>query len=114
MTDLNILIKRCEEIIEEGNGISNLQHGKSQSTRINTSIENIYNFCFPNGIPTHLTLSNLLNTLKNQGISLRTLSEIGIFRLRLSIFKGFVEDLKKGLITRDLISLLSVDIYNIL
>lgn len=112
MTNIKILIERCEEIIEEGNKILDLQHAKTLITKVNTSIENIYNLCYSSEIPSHLTLNNLIDTLKDQGISPRYLNEVGIFNLRFNSFKGFVEDLKKGLITTDLISLISIDIYN--
>ncbi len=113
MVDIKALIERCEEIINTGKEIYRSVPNKDGNvTNINTSIENIYTLCYPNGIPNHLVLSNFKDTLVNQGFSLRTISEKGFFQARLVIFIGFVEDLKKGLITSDLISMISIDIYN--
>lgn len=115
MTDIKSIIVRCEDIIEEFSKI--LEMGSAGDKlphlhRVNSSIENIYHLCYPKGIPSHLKLENLQNTLKNSGIVLMTVSTVGFFKYRLNSFKGFVEDLKKGLITSDLMSLLSIDIYN--
>ncbi len=113
MVDIKTLIERCEDIIKMGDEIlTSSGERNDQVPKINSSFENIYNLCYPNGIPTHLALSNLKNTLISQGISPRFSGLIGFFKARLDIFKGFVEDLKKGLITSDLISLISIDVYN--
>ena len=82
------MLERCEQIIKEGDKILSLTTAKEkieQIPKINSSIESIYNLCYPKGIPAHL------------------ISEVGIFEFRFKIFKGFVEDLKKGLITSDYI-----------
>jgi len=83
-----------------------------QIPKVNSSIESVYNFIYPEEIPSHLALNNLFNTLKGQGISPQLINERGFFKIRLSTFKGFVENLKSGLITSDLISALSIDLYN--
>ncbi|MFX1317355.1 MAG: hypothetical protein ACFE9T_15940 [Promethearchaeota archaeon] len=80
--------------------------------RVNSSIENIYNLCYSGEIPRHLTLINHVSTLVNQGINIRTHNEFGLFQFRLNSFKGFVEDLKNGIITSDLVSIVSIDLYN--
>ncbi len=80
--------------------------------KINASIENIYNVCFPNGIPKHLAIDNFKKTLINQGVHTPSVTEVGYFNYRLNTFKGFVEDLKAGLITSDLITLISIDVYS--
>ena len=113
MVDIKTLIERCDEIIKLGEEVlSSPNEKRNQAPKINTSIENIYNLCYPNGIPSHLALNNLKSTLLSQGVSPRFSTLIGFFQARLDIFKGFVEDLKKGLITTDLISLISIDVYN--
>lgn len=80
--------------------------------KVYASIENIYNLCYPLEIPSHLSLENQIETLKNQGILPRFMSEIGLFEIRINNFQGFIEDLKKGLITTNLMSILSINIYN--
>jgi len=83
-----------------------------QIPRVNALIENIYRICYPRGIPDHLALNTFKTTLLNQGISPRLINETGFLKIRLNTFEGFIGDLKKGLITSDLISLISIDIYN--
>ena len=80
--------------------------------KLNTSIENVYRLCYPQEIPNHLRLDNLRNILKSQGHQVTRIKTLGFSFYRFVIFEGFVEDLEKGLITSDLIGLLSIDLYN--
>jgi hypothetical protein len=113
MVDIKALIERCEEIIKNADELLRSETSKDgYMLKVSTSIENIYNLCYPNGIPTHLALVNFKTTLINQGFSPSNLSGKGFFQARLGTFYGFVEDLKKGLITSDLISMISIDVYN--
>ena len=84
----------------------------TQFPKVNASIESIYRMCYPGGIPDHLALNTFKTTLLNQGISPQFINETGLLKIRLNTFKGFIEDLKKGLITSNLNSLISIDIYN--
>ncbi len=110
------IIERCNEIIKCGEDVLESQESNNVRlktiSKINISIENIYNLCFPNGIPDHLRLGNFIRTLTNLGIIRAHLNDIGIFSYRLESFKGFKEDLEKGFITRDLVKIVTLDIYN--
>ena len=110
------IIERCNEIIKVGEHV--LESHEPDFVRIkiiaktNTSIENIYSLCFPRGIPDHLRLGNFIRTLTNLGIVTIQLNAFGIFAHRLESFKGFKEDLEKGIITRDLAKIVTLDIFN--
>ncbi len=116
MSKIKNIIERCSEIIKIGEDLLESQESDfiriKTISKINTSIENIYNLCFPNGIPDHLRLGNFIRTLTNLGVNKLQLNAIGIFLHRLESFKGFKEDLEKGLITRDLVKTVTLDIYN--
>ena len=116
MSKIKNIIERCNEIIKIGEDVlesqeSNIIRTKTIS-KINTSIENIYNFCYPNGIPDHLRLGNFIRTLTNLGVNKTRLTATGLFSHRLESFKGFKEDFEKGLVTRDLVKIVTLDIYN--
>ncbi len=116
MSKIKNIIVRCNEIIKNGEDVlesqeSNLIRIKTIS-KINISIENIYTLCFPNGIPDHLRLGNFIRTLTNLRIDTVRQTTFGFFLYRLESFKGFKEDLEKGLITRDLVKIVTLDIYN--
>ena len=109
------MLDRCKQITKEGDEIFGLTTASEQLVQIpkvNSSIESVYDFFYPEGIPSHLALSKLINTLKDQGISPHLITEVGFFKIRLNTFKGFVENLEKGLITSNLISVISIDLYN--
>ncbi len=72
----------------------------------------INNLCFPNEIPDLLRLGNYIRTLTNLGVNKTQFTAIRLFPHRLESFKGFKEDLEKGLITRDLVKIVTLDIYN--
>jgi len=109
------LTKRCKEIIKKCEDL--LISGDSKKINdeligISASIENIYRICFPNGIPDDLRTDNFENTLRNMGIIVHSINEIGRFKYRLNFFKNFAEDLEKGLVTRNLVKIITLDIYN--
>jgi len=116
MSKFKNIIERCNEIIKIGEGVLESQESNNirikTISKINTSIENIYNLCYPNGIPDHLRLGNFIRTLTNLGLNSTRLTAIGLFLYRLESFKGFKEDLEKGLVTRDLVKIVTLDIYN--
>jgi len=116
MSKIKNIIERCNEIIKNGEDMLKIQEiidiRTEKISKINTYIENIYNLCFPNGIPDHLRLGNFIRTLTNLGVNRTQLDDIDLFSHRLEIFKGFKEDLEKGLITRDLVKIVTLDIYN--
>lgn len=116
MTILNSILNRCNEIIKEGEDLlDNPGAEEKQYQRImnlTTSIENIYKLSFSQGIPRHLSLDGLKDTLIAHGITPHLLYPIGIFSLRLESFKGFRKDLENGLITTSLMNILSLDIYS--
>ncbi len=116
MPNIKQLIDRCNEIIQKGENVLSSHNSeeikKKKVSNINSSIENIYNLCYPNNIPDHLKLGNYIRTLTNQRLDVSLLDSIGIFVHRLEAFKGFKEDLEKGLITTDLIGLISVDVFS--
>ncbi|MFW9972931.1 MAG: DUF4145 domain-containing protein [Candidatus Odinarchaeota archaeon] len=114
MLNIKSLIDRCDEIIEVGK-VYQYKEGDAYLTdisRINSSIENIYEFCFPQGIPDHLKLSNYIRTLTNLGISQQTLGPFEIFRHRLRAFEEFKKDLERGIITRDLSNIIIIDLFS--
>lgn len=116
MSKINNIIERCNEIIKSGEDELESQESEiiriKTMSKINTSIENIYNLCFPNGIPDHLRLGNFIRTLTNLGVNKLRLTPIGLFSFRLESFKGFKVDLEKGLVTRNLVKIVSLDIYD--
>ncbi len=116
MSKIKNLIERCNEIIKSGEDFLELQEFNiipiKTISKINISIENIYNLCYPNGIPDHLRLGNFIRTLTNLGVNKTQLNAIGLFSHRLEFFKGFKEDLEKGVVTRDLVKIVTLDIYN--
>lgn len=116
MSKIKNIIERCNEIIKIGEDVLESQESNNirikTISKINISIENIYRLCFPNGIPDHLRLGNFIRTLTNLGINKTQLTIIGLFSHRLESFKGFKEDLEKGLVTRDLVKIITLDIYN--
>lgn len=52
------------------------------------------------------------NTLRNLGVVAHLINELGRFNYYLGFFKGFTEDLKKGLILRDLSKIIFLNLYN--
>ena len=115
MPNIQLLIKRCKEIIERCEKLLNsgdLNYIKEKLIGFNISIENIYRTCFPKGIPDELRFDNLINTLRKMGISTTLLNEIGRFKYRLEFFKSFTDDLERGLIARDLVKVITLDIYD--
>lgn len=115
MSKIKNIVDRCNEIITEGEAVINSKEEYAirikKLMNLNSSIENIYNLCYPTGIPEHLRLGNLQKTLINLGFNPMHLNEFGSFSHRFQAFKGFVEDLQKGLITTNLIKIVSLDIY---
>ena len=102
------LIKRCKEIIENCEDLLNtedMNENRGELIGISASIENIYRICFPKGIPDDLRMDNFENTLRNMGINVNSITEIGRFNYRLNFFKNFTKDLEKGLVTRDLVKI---------
>ena len=63
------IVERCNEIIKLGEEVLESQESNNirikTISKINTSIENIYSLCYPNGIPDHLRLGNFIRTLTN-------------------------------------------------
>ncbi len=59
-----------------------------------------------------MRLGNFIRTLTNLGVNKIQLNAIGLFAHRLEFFKGFKEDLEKGFVTRDLVKIVTLDIYN--
>lgn len=116
MTKIDAILSRCEKIINDADNISN--SGKPAAEKIPllqpliASIQNIYRTCFPSGVPDHLKIGNFQNTLMNIGVQIQFLNELGIFNRYLGYFKGFVDDLKSGLILRDLSKVISLNLYN--
>jgi len=62
-------------------------------------------------IPEHLKIDKFENTLRNLGVITQMISELGRFNYYLGFFKGFTEDLKSGLILRDLSKVISLNLY---
>lgn len=115
MPKVKALIKRCEEIIENCEDLlksKDLNEIRMELIGISASIENIYRICFPKGIPDDLRMDKFENTLRNMGINVNIISEIGRFRYRLNFFKNFTKDLEKGLVTKDLVKIITLDLYN--
>lgn len=116
MSKIKSILNRCNEIIKDGEAVINSKDEYSIRIKtvinLNSSIENIYNLCYPNGVPEHLRLSNLQDTLINLGFNPIHLNVFGYFSHRFEAFKGFKEDLEKGLITTNLIKIISLDIYS--
>ena len=65
MSKIKNIIVRCNEIIKIGEDVLKSQESNNiqikKISKINTSIENIYNLCYPNGIPDHLRLGNFIS-----------------------------------------------------
>ena len=115
MSVLKTLVNRCGEIIENCENLLNsgdISKIKSELLGVSASIENVYRICFPKGIPDDLRIDNFENTLRNMGVIVNSINEIGRFKYRLNFFKNFKKDLEKGLVTKDLIKIVTLDIYN--
>lgn len=115
MPIIKSLVKRCEEIIENCENLylsGNLNAQRGELLGVSASIENIYRLCFPNGIPDDLRMDNFENTLRNMGVILNSINEFGRFKYRLNFFKNFKKDLEKGLVNRNLVKIVTLDIYN--
>ncbi len=114
MSKIKSIINRCNEIIKEGEDVLKSEDEYIRTKKVmnlNSSIENIYNLCYPTGVPEHLRLGNLQTTMINLGFNPREWNKFGYFLHRIQIFKGFVKDLEKGLITTNLVKIISLEIY---
>lgn len=116
MTKIDIILSRCEKIINDADSV--LNSGKPASEKIRllpsiiASIQNMYTTCYPMGIPEHLKMDKFENTLRNLGVRAHLINELGRFSYYLGFFKGFTEDLKSGLILRDLSKVVSLNLYS--
>ncbi len=108
------IIKRCKEIIKESEEILNKKDNGSKTyeiMRLTSSIENIYNLVYPKGVPSHLSIENFKKIMINMGYKTTRYTPVGIFLLILQKFKGFTEDLEKGVIDK-LSNIISLDLFN--
>lgn len=108
------ILKRCKEIIKKGEMV--LKSGdfsikNREIMNINASIDNIYNLLYPKGIPYHLDTKNLKDVMINMGYTPSQYSSTGIFSFTLERFKGFTEDLEKGIINT-ISNIISLDLFN--
>ncbi len=115
MTKMDIIISRCEKIINDADNVLNSGKPASEKipllTPIIASIQNMYQTCYPIRIPEHLIMDKFEKTLMNLGVRAHLISVVGRFNYYLGFFKGFTEDLKSGLILRDLSKIISLNLY---
>ncbi len=110
MVNLQGLINRCKEIIQEGkDAIKN--EDKLKMMKCVASIENIFRVIYPNHVPAHLRLSHIEKSLRFFGIG-AVQNPAYTFSLYLPMFEGFTEDLEKGLLIQNLSNLISLDLYS--
>jgi len=108
------IIKRCKDIIKKGSQVFSQGDGVFKANvimNITTSIDNIYHLTYPKGIPFHLSTKNLKDVMFNMGYQPMHYNKVGIFKLILERFKGFTEDLEKGMIT-NISNIISLDLYD--
>ena len=109
MSNVKSILIRCKEILEKAEKAiesKNIQ----ELISVKTSMENIYNICFPKGVPKHLSYEHFLRNLKETGVIFKYPNYYKIM-LYLEKFKAFTEDLEKGFIT-NLSNIISLDLYS--
>jgi len=116
MLKIDLILERCNDIIEKIDNIMKIDVDPIdiiiKLSPMISSIHNIYILCYQDKIPEHLRIDRLENTLRNLGISSKDITDLGRSVFIVQFFKGFVEDLKQGLILRNLSKIISLNLFN--
>jgi len=113
MSNIDIILGRCDKLIEEANGIIERKEDL-KVYYITSSIEDILQSVYSGNVPEHLTFEIFLERLPKmipRPRSAYTLRESYKLSLYLEIFKAFTDDLRGGLIN-NLSNIISIDIFN--
>ena len=109
MSRIEKIIKRCEEIIEEGKDAIK-QKNYLIMAKAQASIENIYTLCYSNNIPPHYK-SDINETVLSIGLYPSTLQQEYNFDIYLHRFIAFKTDLEKGMIN-NIENIVSLDLFD--
>ena len=114
MSNINIILKRCNEVINQAEDIIE----KNESRRviyIITSIQNILNTVYSGEVPDYLNyeyfIKHVFTKISSQPEYISSYKKIDKLVVYLETFKAFRDDLESGLISH-LSNIISVDIFS--